>query len=72
MDKIEITSKKKWLIIGIIIAIVNPVFSGLIISLAYLTEPKLRKQGKIILAISIVWAFVMAYLIELLNKGGYL
>lgn len=71
-DKIDITSKKKWFIIGIIIAILNPIFSGLVMSFAFLTEPKLRKEGKILLVISFVWAIVMAYLIELLKSGGYL
>ena len=71
-DKINITSKKKWFIIGIIIAILNPIFSGLIMSFAFLTEPELRKQGKILLVISFVWAIIMAYLIEWLRLGGYL
>lgn len=71
MHKIEITSKKKWFIIGIIIAILNPIFSGLVISYGFLTEPKLRKEGKIILVVSIVWAIVLAYLMELFKKGGY-
>lgn len=70
-DKVEVDSKK-WFIIGIIIAILNPIFSGLIISFAFLTEPKLRNKGKILLAISFVWAIILAYLIELLKKGGYL
>lgn len=71
-DRINITSKKKWFIIGIIIAILNPIFSGLIMSFAFLTEPKLRKEGKILLVISFVWAIIMAYLIEWLKLGGYL
>lgn len=71
-DKIEISSKKKWFIIGIIIAILNPIFSGLIMSFAFLTEPNLRKQGKILLVISFIWAIIMAYLIEWLKSGGYL
>lgn len=71
-EKIDISSKKKWFIVGIIIAILNPIFSGLVISYAFLTEPKLRKEGKIILIISFVWAIILAYLIEALKKGGYL
>ena len=70
-DKISITSKKKWFIIGIIIAILNPIFSGLIMSFAFLTEPKLRKEGKILLVISFVWAIIMAYLIEWLKINAY-
>lgn len=71
-DKIDISSKKKWFIVGIIIAILNPIFSGLVISFAFLTEPKLRKEGKILLIISFVWAIILAYLIEALKRGGYL
>lgn len=71
-DKVEISSKKKLFIAGIIIAILNPIFSGLIISYVFLTEPKLRKQGKIILIISFIWAVILAYLIEWLKSKGYL
>ena len=71
-DKIDISSKKKWFIIGIVIAILNPIFSGLVISFAFLTEPKLRREGKIILIISLICAVILAYLIESLKKGGYL
>jgi hypothetical protein len=71
-DKIDISSKRKWFIVGIIIALLNPIFSGLIISFAFLTEPKLRKEGKIVLVISFVWAIILAYLIEALKRGGYL
>lgn len=71
-DKLEISSKKKWFIVGIIIAILNPIFSGLVMSFAFLTEPKLRKEGKILLVISFVWAIILAYLIEWLKSGGYL
>lgn len=71
-DKIDISSKKKWFVVGIIIAILNPVFSGLVISYAFLTEPKLRKEGKIILVVSLVWAIILAYLMEAFRRGGLL
>jgi len=71
-DTIEVSSKKKWFVIGIIIAILNPIFSGLVMSFGFLTEPKLRKEGKIILIISFVWAIILAYLIDWLKRGGYL
>jgi hypothetical protein len=68
----EISSKQKWFIIGIIIAILNPIFSGLVVAFGFLTEPKLRKEGKIILVISFVWAIALAYIMDWLQKGGYL
>ncbi|MBU2564410.1 hypothetical protein KKA23_02420 [Patescibacteria group bacterium] len=71
-EKIDISSKKKWFIIGIIIAILNPIFSGLIMAFGFLTEPKLRKEGKILLVISFVWAIILAYIVEALKRGGFL
>lgn len=71
-DKLEISSRKKFFIAGIIIAILNPIFSGLVISFVFLTEPKLRKEGKIILIISFVWAMILAYLMEWFKTRGYL
>ena len=71
-NAVEINSKQKWLVIGIIIAILNPIFSGLVVSFGFLTEPKLRKEGKIILVISFVWAIALAYIMNWLQKGGYL
>ncbi|OGZ32171.1 MAG: hypothetical protein A2V69_02090 [Candidatus Portnoybacteria bacterium RBG_13_40_8] len=71
-EEINISSKRKWFIMGIIIAILNPIFSGLVISYAFLTEQKLRNEGKIILVISFVWSIILAYLIELLKSGDYI
>jgi hypothetical protein len=71
-EAIEISSKRKWFVIGIIIALLNPIFSGLVVSFGFLTEPKLRKEGKIILVISFIWAIALAYIIELLKSKGYL
>jgi len=68
----EISSKQKWLVIGIIIAILNPIFSGLVIAFGFLTEPRLRREGKIVLLISFVWAILLAYIIDWLQKGGLL
>jgi len=71
-DEISISSKKKLFIAAIIIAILNPIFSGLILSFVFITEPKLRKEGKILLVISFVWAIILAYLIDWLEGRGYL
>lgn len=71
-DTINISSKKKWFIVGIIIAILNPIFSGLIIAFGFLTEPKLRREGKIILIISFLWSIILAYIIEWLKSRGYI
>ena len=71
-EEINISSKRKWFIMGIVIAILNPIFSGLVMSYAFLTEPKLRKEGKILLIISFGWAVVLAYLIEWFKTKGYI
>lgn len=71
-EEITISSKRKWFIMGLIIAILNPIFSGLIIAYGFLTESKLRKEGKIILIVSFVWAVLLAYIIEWLKSGGYI
>jgi len=71
-DAVEFSSKKKWFIVGIVIAILNPIFSGLVVAFGFLTEPKMRKEGKIILAISFIWAIILAYIIDWLARGGYL
>jgi len=68
----EISSKQKWLVLGILVALVNPIFSGLIVSFGFLTEPALRKEGKIVLVVSLVWSVVLAMIMNWLKNGGYL
>lgn len=63
-DKLTISSKKKWLWLGIIVALVNPIFAGLIVGAAYLSEPELRSAGKIVAAIAILWGVVLFYLVR--------
>ena len=53
---------KKWLWVGVVIAILNPVFSGLILGALYLTEPGLKKYGRVILAAAVVWGVVSFWL----------
>ncbi|MBU2037354.1 hypothetical protein KJ866_04125 [Patescibacteria group bacterium] len=63
-QKLVISSKKKWLWLGILVAVVNPVFAGLIIGAVYLSEPALQKEGRIIAGIAILWGAVLFYLIS--------
>ncbi len=53
---------KKWFYTGLIIAILNPIFSGLILGAMYLTEPGLKKYGRIILPIAVVWGALAFWL----------
>jgi hypothetical protein len=71
-EKITLSSKKKWLWIGIVIAILNPIFSGLVLGIAFLTENQLKKEGKIVLAVAIIWGLVAMYLSRWLTQQGFL
>lgn len=62
---------KKWLWLAIVIALISPI-SGVILAVAFLTEPDLKKQGKIVLALSVIWGVISVYLTSWLIKHGYL
>ncbi|PIV10134.1 MAG: hypothetical protein COS49_02140 [Candidatus Portnoybacteria bacterium CG03_land_8_20_14_0_80_41_10] len=70
--EIKLTSRKKWLWLGIVVAIINPVFAGLILGLAFWTEPEMKKEAKIILAVAIIWGAIYSYLVSWLTSQGYL
>jgi len=70
--KVALSSRKKWLYLGIVIAIVNPVFAGLILGLALLSEPEMKKEAKIILGVAIIWGIIYSYLVNWLTAQGYL
>jgi len=57
-------SKKKWFWAGILIALLNPVFSGFIIAAFYLSEPELKKEGIIIAIVSILWGALSFYILK--------
>lgn len=59
-----ISSAKKWLWLGIAVALINPIFAGLILGAAYLTEPELKQAGRIVAAISILWGAILLYLVR--------
>ncbi|MFH1611692.1 MAG: hypothetical protein ABH887_00235 [bacterium] len=70
-NKFSVNSKKKWFYIGLAITLVNPVFSGLIIGAAFLSEPELKKYGRIIITIAVLWGVVVLFLSRWLMKQGY-
>ncbi len=70
--EVKLVSRKKWLWLGIIIALLNPIFSGLIIGLAFWTEPELKKEAKIVLAIAVIWGIIALYFTRWLAAQGYL
>lgn len=62
---------KKWIWLAVVIALISPI-SGIILAVAFFTEPDLKKYGKIILALSIVWGVISLYLTSWLIRHGYL
>ena len=65
---------KKWLYTGLTVAVLNPIFSGIVLGSLYLTEPGLRKYGRIILPLAVVWGVAAFWLARqsfvLQNLGG--
>ena len=61
-NSISLGSRKRWFWIALIITLLNPVFAGLILGVFFLNEKDLKKEGKIILALAIVFGFIHGYL----------
>ena len=57
-------SVKKWGLLGIVIAFLNPVFAGLVLGLVFLTEPKFKKIGVAVVIISIIWGAVSYFVAD--------
>ena len=70
--EIMLSSKKRWFWAGIIIAALNPIFAGLIISALFMSEKEFKKEGRIILLVSIIWGIIYLYLSDWLVRNGYL
>lgn len=71
-QKITLSSKKKWFLIGLVVAILNPIFSGLVLGIGFWTEPRLKKEGKIITAVAVVWGLGAMFLSRWLAQQGLL
>lgn len=64
MDSDRITiSKQRLFFWSVIIAILNPMFSGLIIGLLMLSEPGLRKEGRIVTLFAVAWGVIAMLLL---------
>jgi len=62
---------RKWLLVGVVIALVSPV-SGLILGITFWTESKLKKEAKVVIALSVIWGLIFIYLSNWLVGQGYL
>ena len=60
----QVTLKKDRLFFwAVIIAILNPIFSGLILGLVMLSETGLKREGKIVTGFSILWGIIALLLL---------
>ena len=62
MNKASI-GKNKFFFWAVIITVVNPILSGLILGLVMLSEPELKKEGRIVTVFSIVWGIIVLMLL---------
>ena len=69
--KINLSSRKRWFWLGVGITLVSPI-TGVILSVAFWTEPDLKKEGKIIFILSLVWGVILLYLFNWAVRQGYL
>ena len=67
---VHIRSKKTLFRVGLAVAIVNPVFSGLLIGAFFLREPELKREGKIILSTAIAWGACVLLLVLWNRQAG--
>lgn len=56
-------SKSRFFFWAVVIGILNPIFSGLILGLVMLTEPELKREGRIVILFSAVWGIIVLALI---------
>ncbi len=55
------------LLIGLLIATLNPVFSGLVMGIYYIGQKDLRREGWIVLGFAIIWKVVVQTFLNGLN-----
>ena len=61
---------KKWLWAGLVVAFLNPIFSGLVVGSLYLTESGLKKYGRVVLAAAVIWGVVVFWGLRKFYPGG--
>lgn len=62
LDQVSV-SKQKWIIVGLLITLLNPIFAGLIYGLSLWREPDFKKEGKLIIFLSLIWGAVQTILL---------
>jgi len=67
---LKLSSRKRWFWLFLIVTILSPI-SGLILGVSLMNEPEMKKEGKIILVISIVWLVAVFFISGWLVNQGY-
>lgn len=68
---LKLSSRKRWFWLFLIITLVNPIFSGLILGVSLMSEPEMKKEGKIILTTAIIWGTIVFIISGYLVKQGF-
>ena len=63
MEKAAV-NKNRLFFWSVIIAILNPIFSGLILGAFMLSEPELKKEGRIVTLFAIAWGIIVLMLVS--------
>lgn len=66
---VHLRSKKAWLWTGVAIALLNPIFSGLLFGIMLWRESEMRREGKIVTAIAALWG-VTALIVFFVTRGA--
>lgn len=70
-EKISLNSKKKWFWLGIAVTLISPI-AGVVLAVAFWTEPDFKREGRIIFVFAIIWGIIFLYLSDWLASRGYL
>ncbi len=58
-EKVAITiNKNRWFYGSLAIAILNPIFAGLIMGILLIREPGLKREGAIVMFFSLIWGTI--------------
>ncbi|MBI2096963.1 MAG: hypothetical protein HYT40_02300 [Candidatus Sungbacteria bacterium] len=50
--------KNRWFYGALAIAILNPVFAGLIMGMLLMREPEMKREGAIVMIFSLIWGAI--------------
>ncbi|RJQ36836.1 hypothetical protein C4552_03015 [Candidatus Parcubacteria bacterium] len=55
--------KNRWFFWAVVIATLNPIFGGIIVGLLMLSEPDLRKEGRVVTVFACAWGLIALMLL---------